>query len=91
VRPPGELVGSCLPLRTGENRPCATCPDAIGIGLGDPHAGKASVGLPGFSYAGGETAPMPPDLAPGRFSFFADPGAQRSARPDQLAQHGRGV
>ena len=89
--PCGELVGSCLPLRTGEKRPCATVLTLSASAWGDPHAGKASAGRPGFSYAGGETAPMPPELAPGRFSSFADPGAQRSARPNHLAQHGRGA
>jgi len=85
----GELAGSCLPLRTGEKRPCATCPAGVGIGLGNPHAGKASVGQTGVSYAGGETAPMPPDLAPGRFSTFVVPVLR--GRPDPTSSPNTGA
>ncbi len=42
-----------------------------GVGSNDSKGGAQSVGQPDFSSADGETAPTPPNVAPGRFSFFA--------------------
>ena len=88
-RPPGELVGSCLPLRTGEKRPCATVLplSASAWVIRTPVKHRLGRRVPRTLVAKQRRCRL--DLAPGRFSAFVVPVLR--GRPDPTSSPNTGA